>query len=354
MFQAVRKRLLADKQFRCCKFKAVIRQCLNKHLFYDLVHFRWQPAALCSNDAKSCYNRITLLAATLSLCWLGSSLPMAQSMITMLHEMEHHIQTTYGDSTVLASRATWQTRIAGIGQGNGAGPQIWAAVSSPMFDLMRQDGFYAHIVAAISRRAKTLVGFAFVDNTDLCIHGPHINSQNVQSAMQHSVDNWEGLLQATGGALIPTKCFWYLIDFQCAQNKWKYVTKHQKPGELSIKDDHHHQVEIPCLEPHKARQTLGVRLALDGNWDTKLEYLLLVTSDWKVWMAASQLSPADATFSLKNVIMLKLCYPLVTITFLCNNALRSWHLYYSRVYQKLAWSVLSPEISPTGLSTMEA
>jgi len=30
----------------------------------------------------------------------------------------------------------------GIGQGNGTSPSIWAAVSSPMFDIMCQDGFY--------------------------------------------------------------------------------------------------------------------------------------------------------------------------------------------------------------------
>jgi len=172
----------------------LIHQCLNKHLFYDLVCFQWQPAALCSNDAKSCYDCITLLAATLSLCQLGSSLPMVQSMITTLHEMEHHIQTTYGDSMVSVSQTTWQAPIASIGQGNGAGPQIWAVVSSPMFDLMRWDGFYMYIIAAISRREKTLVGFVFVNDTNLCIHGPHINSNNVQSVMQHSVDNWEGLL----------------------------------------------------------------------------------------------------------------------------------------------------------------
>jgi len=103
MFQAKSEHLLVEEQFGSCKYKSVIHQCLNKHLFYDLVHFRWQPTALCSNDAKSCYDHITLLAATLSLCRLGSSLPMVKSMITTLHEMEHHIQTTYRDSMVSAS-----------------------------------------------------------------------------------------------------------------------------------------------------------------------------------------------------------------------------------------------------------
>jgi len=44
----------------------------------------------------------------------------------------------------------WEAPIAGIGQGNGAGPAIWAVVSSPMFEIMQQEGFYALIQGAIS------------------------------------------------------------------------------------------------------------------------------------------------------------------------------------------------------------
>jgi len=169
---------------------------------------------------------------------------MVHSMITTLHEMEHHIHTTYGNSKVLASQTTWAP-IAGIGQGNGVGPHIWAAVSSPMFQIMQSDGFYANIIMAISRQEKTLVGFAFVNDTDLCVHDPHITSNNGQSAMQNSVDHWEGLLCTTGGVLVPSKCFWYLIDFQFTNNSWKYVTKQQHTGKLSIKDNKQQRVAIP-------------------------------------------------------------------------------------------------------------
>jgi len=52
MYQAEQAHLLAEEQFGSQKFKLAIHQCLNKQLFYDLVCFRHQPAALCSNDAK--------------------------------------------------------------------------------------------------------------------------------------------------------------------------------------------------------------------------------------------------------------------------------------------------------------
>jgi len=314
MYQAEQERLLADEQFGSRKFKSAIFQCFNKLLLYDLARFRRTPMALCSNDAKSCYDQITLVAATLCLCRLGCPFASVQSMITTLHDMQHHIRTTFGDSHTSASRKKWHAPIAGIGQGNGAGPQIWAAVSSPMFEIMRSQGFYANIVASISGLTKQLVGFAFVDDTDLCVHGPHITRNNARESMQKSVDEWQGLLRATGGALVPAKCFWYLIDFQWSNSKWVYQSATQFPGEVNIYDDSLHRVPIPRLEPFEARRTLGVRLAPDGNWDTEVEYLKSIAVDWKVKMAASKLSWEEALFSLKNVVLRKLHYPLVTTT----------------------------------------
>jgi len=98
-------------------------------------------AALCSNNAKSCYDRIMLLAEALCLCRFGSTLPMVASMITTQHKMEHHIQTKFRDSAICALRTTWQWPMVGISQGNGAGPHIVAAISSPIFDIMWADGF---------------------------------------------------------------------------------------------------------------------------------------------------------------------------------------------------------------------
>jgi len=103
MYQVEQANLLAEEQFGSHKFKSAIHQWLNKQLFYDLVQFRRQLAALCSNDAKSCYDRITLLAAALCLCRLGGTQPMVDSMITTIHDMEHHICTILGDFDVSAS-----------------------------------------------------------------------------------------------------------------------------------------------------------------------------------------------------------------------------------------------------------
>ncbi len=213
MINAEKFNLLAPKQYGSRKQKSAVLQCLNKLLFYDYIRFCKQPAALCSTDAKSCYDRIVLLIVALCLCRLGASQSSVNSMITTLHQMEHCIRTSFGDSKKGGNHKRWGKPIAGIGQGNGAGLQIWAAVSSPLFELLQQHGFFAHIIGTILLYARKLTGFAFVDDTDLCVTHPSNNILQVASHMQGSVTSWEGLLRATGGALVPDKCFWYLIDF---------------------------------------------------------------------------------------------------------------------------------------------
>jgi len=88
---------------------------------------------------------------------------------------------------------TWQAPIAGIGLGNSAGLHICVAVSSPLIEIMCTDSFYAHMMMSISLQEKKMVGFAFVDDTDLCIYGPQVVSDTITTRMQGLVDHWEGL-----------------------------------------------------------------------------------------------------------------------------------------------------------------
>jgi len=105
-----------------------------------------------------------------------------------------------------------------------------------MFEIMRQDRFYALLLGAISQQSRKIAGFAFVDDTDLCVTHPSNQPEQVLNQMQQAVTNWEGLLRVTGGALVPEKCFWYYIDFELKNNKWAYQKCNQVPGSISILD----------------------------------------------------------------------------------------------------------------------
>jgi len=149
MFNAKAHNQMAPEQYGSCKEKSAAIQCLNKCLLYNYVCYTHTPLAVCSNDAKSCYDRIVLIIAALSLCQLGVDKAAVQSMISTLHGMQHHVWSTFGDSKTSQGRKVWGAPIAGIGQGNGA-PQIWAAVSTPFFQILAEVGFLALMICAIT------------------------------------------------------------------------------------------------------------------------------------------------------------------------------------------------------------
>jgi len=68
MFNVEKQNQMAPEQYSSCKEKSAVIQCLNKRLLYNYVWYSHIPLAVCSNDAKSCYNRIVLIIAVLSLC----------------------------------------------------------------------------------------------------------------------------------------------------------------------------------------------------------------------------------------------------------------------------------------------
>jgi hypothetical protein len=58
MRNAELQKLLAPEQYGSRKKMSAIDQCLNKRLAFDLLRQSRCPAAMCSNDARSCYNQI--------------------------------------------------------------------------------------------------------------------------------------------------------------------------------------------------------------------------------------------------------------------------------------------------------
>jgi len=223
-------------------------------------------------------------------------------MLTTIKDMRHHTCTVHGDSTRFASRQTWNQLVAGIGQGNGAGPAIWAVVSSPLFTIMQEDGFLATVICAMTQHEVLFSGFAFVDDTDLCVSGQRDGS-HMARCMQDSVTNWEGLLCTTGGALVLDKCFWYLIDQQWEDGKWQYQSKTSTTGDIKVVDAMGKLHTIPRLEVTEAQHTLGVRLAPDGNSTAEFQYLKTTATEWKHRMEKARLTHTDAMFSLRSSIL---------------------------------------------------
>jgi len=113
----------------------------------------------------------------------------------------------------------------------------------------------------------------------------------------------------------PREFFWYLIDFEQKNGKWSYKWCKQAAGKITLLDMARNQVTIQRLKPSDACQTLGVCLALDGNMEMEMAYLLDTAKEWQQKMKNARLGWKEGNFSLHNVLLWKLVYPLLATTF---------------------------------------
>ena len=93
-----RHNLLPREQYGSRKRRKAIHHAVNKRLLYDIVHLQRRPAMLCSNDAKSCYDRIVHSIASLALQRLGMPPQPVTCMLVTIQELQHHICTAFGTS----------------------------------------------------------------------------------------------------------------------------------------------------------------------------------------------------------------------------------------------------------------
>jgi hypothetical protein len=313
MYTAEPLQVVTKEQYGSRKNKAAIEQCLNKRLTFDLARQLKRPLAMCSNDAKSCYDRIVHSVASICMRRMGVEEQPIVCMFTTIQNLHHSIRTVYGDSELTFFGQLWTVPIQGVGQGNGAGPQIWAVVSTPVLNLLRHEGYGAYFQKATT---ISFVGYAFVDDTDLCITGqnPNDTEADVALRMQQALDLWEGHIRATGGAIVPEKSHWYLIDFKWQQGNWRYVTEIEVPAQLCVRDCDGNIAALERLSVSDARRTLGVKLAPDGNDQTQFHKLLDTANTWKKQIRAGHLPRKLAWESMTTTILRTQHYPLPPTT----------------------------------------
>ena len=191
---------------------------LAKTLFYDIARQMRTPAAIASVDAAKCYNRIAHAMASLIFQSFGVESTAVSTMLETIQEMKFFLQTAYGDSKRFTCSSI-EIKMQGLGQGNGAAPAGWCAISIVILRAHSAKGHGACFIAPMSQVHHSLLAILYVDDTDL-IH-ININAEEsiveVHTAIQRAIENWGRLLIATGRTLKPEKCFYHLIDFAWTQ-----------------------------------------------------------------------------------------------------------------------------------------
>jgi hypothetical protein len=112
----------------------------------------------------------------------------------------------------------------GLGQGNRAAPLSWIQLSAVLVNAFKQLNLGALIQDPITAEVIYSMGTLFVDNTDLYTWREDIlDPGELRCQAQLELEHWSCLLNTTGGALKPEKCFWYLLDYVCEEGQWMYA-----------------------------------------------------------------------------------------------------------------------------------
>jgi hypothetical protein len=197
---------------------------LNKVLTADILRQNHTPAALCSNDAKQCYDIIVHLVANICLQRIGIDEKTCRVMFGLLQQMQHYVKTAYDISD--NSYGCIEIPLQGVPQGNGAGTAIWLLTSIPIINMLQRQGFRFKSSNLLSEENYHFACYTYIDDTDLIHNGNrHTDPKQVFDEMQRMLDHWEGGLRATGGALVPSKSYWYGIDFKWNKQKHKWESK---------------------------------------------------------------------------------------------------------------------------------
>ncbi len=156
----------------------------------DILRQLKRPGAICLNDAKSCYDLIGHTQALISMQPQG--VPTSVVMIVCLR-LCRMLNAKLGLDTEIQTITMETLPMHGITQGNGAGPAKWVVVSSPLLNMLRSKGLGCSFTVPVSGIKVNIVGYSFVDDTDLMQTLPSGSIyEEVLSMIQKSIDTWEG------------------------------------------------------------------------------------------------------------------------------------------------------------------
>jgi hypothetical protein len=276
--------------------------------------------AICSNDAKGCFDRMVHSVTYICMRRLGIPKFPLLSMFKVIQKLDHHVRTAFGTSEntygPLSHAGAHPNQ--GILQGNGAAMSGWTAVSSVIVNTMRDLGFGYSAWSAISKAAQKIICIEYVDDTDLVHSGAsnYTPAAEVVTGMQDMLDHWDGLLRTTGGALEQKKSYWYLIDYTRKDHKWQYQTPDAVPGELLLfNDDTQTREPIPRLSVHEAQKGLGIFTCPAGDMAAEFKYLLTKSKAWASKLSTRRINKEDAWYTLECTIMRTIEHPLVATSF---------------------------------------
>ena len=215
---------------------------------------------------------------SLALQQLGIPIHIIKLMVHIFHSMHHHLRMGFGNSAKFYISDP-DKPLQGILRGNGTSPAVWAAVSTPIINILHclNAGFKG--VTPIMQQPIHIVSFSFVDDTTLLEAMIGKAGLDPVTPVQHNSDLWDEAMDATGGFILARKSFAQFVD-QLSQSKNNWVIKRNKQDVEIWMDQGEEQVKLMVLNPEESDCILGMFLHWDGSNKAIQDYLVDKLAKW--------------------------------------------------------------------------
>jgi hypothetical protein len=251
------------------------RQCvdvvIHKEMKYLYARLTRTGMATMDNDAKSCYDRIICNLAMMVSKYFGMTGRACKTHAATLQHMRFRLRTALGDSERFYHH-TEATPIHGSGQGSCASPCLWLLISSILMDCLVDigNGMTMADVKTLETIQQWIEGF--VDDTSLFANTvPFTDSlPDLKTNLATDMQLWASLLEATGGKLELSKCFYYIMSWKFDHNGKPIPMNIREQSEsispITVKASKSAKViEIRQLEVETSHRTLGVWKTMVGD-----------------------------------------------------------------------------------------
>jgi len=236
-------------------------------------------------------------------------------MFMMIQLMKFFLQTAYGDLANFYGGGLSGSPFQGVCQGNGAGPTIWLAMSMCIVQMVHTHSHPTTITSAISCQQMTLIGFLYVDNTDLIYMAldTTTTSQEVVNHLQLHLSIWQHGLHASGGALAPAKCSWSMLDYYWHWCLWRISL--DKPSDLLVANESGPASPITFNPPTDATVVIGLAQSLTGSMAVQYKILEDKIPQWIVALPRGKLPHGLSWRGFHSMLWPSLRYPLAATMF---------------------------------------
>lgn len=287
-----------------------------KRMSLDMIRLYRKPATIITTDLHSCYDRIVHSVGALSARRNGVQPEPIRMVVDTLQHSENTIRTGFGDSD-RAHYSTPERPYHGTGQGSGASPAIWFAITIVLIEALMQEQIGTFLTLAMSLQLIRFPAILFVDDTDFVVTGQSENEDavSVRLQSQRTLLLWSALLHATGGSLRPEKCRWSLIDFRWKAGKPVYQSTQDAPGSLMAYNSDRRMEIVRRIEPHQDVEILGVLMNAIGTDKGEFERTTKDVESWNERIMQGSMYKQAATTALKSTIYRTVCYRLPATQF---------------------------------------